>query len=393
MQSFAVLGSHPDLSLAEIRAVTGLTPSATCYAIAIFDDGMEGHDALVDRLGGTQKLGIIIGTLPRLDHDELAGFLAADLLGNAPDGKMTFGVSVYGFGAAGALEPVKTLVDQVAISIKQRLKDAGRSARYVRAKELALGAPIILGNNLITKGAEYVLLLADGLVWVGKTLAVQPFDDWSQRDFGRPRRNAKQGMLPPKLARMMLNLAGNVAGKTVLDPFCGSGTVLMEAAMLKAGKLIGGDIADMAVTDTEANLAWLATRDIDVPEYELHVSPAALLATKLTEAAVDVLVTETYLGRPRRGEETAQDLSSTIDYLTNLYRESFGGLRRTLTKDAVLVIAAPVHEHEGRVYEIPVAEVLGGVGYVEDPITDQPLLYRHAGQLVGRRILRFRVKA
>ena len=149
----------------------------------------------------------------------------------------------------------------------------------------------------------------------------------------------------------------------------------------------------MAVTDTEANLAWLATRDIDVPEYELHVSPAALLATKLTEAAVDVLVTETYLGRPRRGEETAQDLSSTIDYLTNLYRESFGGLRRTLTKDAVLVIAAPVHEHEGRVYEIPVAEVLGGVGYVEDPITDQPLLYRHAGQLVGRRILRFRVKA
>ncbi|MCR4311683.1 MAG: hypothetical protein NUV56_00195, partial [Candidatus Uhrbacteria bacterium] len=226
MQSFAILGSHPELSLAEIEAVTGLKPTLHAGAVAVFDEGMNDTEAIMTRLGGTQKIGAIIATVPVFNHNELARFLANDVLEGVPEGKVTFGVSMYDFGSGKPLDATKKLVDSMAIAIKQHIKQADRSARYVHAKELALGSPVILGNQLITKGAEYVLMMAGDMIWIGKTMSVQPFDEWSTRDFGRPRRNAKQGMLPPKLARMMLNLAGDVAGKTVLDPFCGSGTVL-----------------------------------------------------------------------------------------------------------------------------------------------------------------------
>jgi len=390
MQSFAILGSHPELSLAEIEAVTGQKPSLHLGGVAIFDEGLENSEVLMDKLGGTQKIGAIIATVPSLNHDEMAEFLAADLLESNPEGKITFGVSVYTFGNEKPLESTKSLVDSMAIAVKQRIKQAERSARYVHSKELALGSPVILGNQLITKGAEFVLLMANDLIWIGKTMSVQPFDAWSTRDFGRPRRNAKQGMLPPKLARMMLNLAGDVAGKTVIDPFCGSGTVLMEATMLHAAKLIGGDIAQMAVNDTDINMKWLGEQDVEVPTYELFTSPAAELATKLPEHEIDILVAETYLGRPRRGEESQEDVQSTIDYLTNLYKESFGSLHRSLREGAMLVIAAPVHEFEGKRYEIDVIGTMTDLGYTHMPTSYEPLVYQHEGQLVGRRILRFR---
>lgn len=391
MQSFAILGSHPELSLAEIEAVTNHKPTIHRGGVAVFDDGLNEAEAIMTKLGGTQKIGAIIATMPSLNHTEMAEFLAADLLEGVPEGKITFGISLYDFGSGKPLDATKKLVDTMAIAVKQRIQQSDRSARYVHSKEAALGSPVILGNQLITKGAEFVLLLADDMLWVGKTMSVQPFDEWSTRDFGRPRRNAKQGMLPPKLARMMLNLAGDIAGKVVLDPFCGSGTVLMEATMLHASKLVGGDIAQMAVNDTEANMKWLGQQDVDVPEYELHTSPAAELATKLTEGEVDALVTETYLGRPRRGEEDEADLASMIEYLTNLYRESFTALKRTLKPGAMLVLAAPVHTFNGKTYAVDVVGILEDIGYTHVPTSYEPLVYQHEGQLVGRRIVRFRL--
>ena len=35
---------------------------------------------------------------------------------------------------------------------------------------------------------------------------MQDFEQWGARDYGRPSRDAVRGMLPPKLARMMVNL-------------------------------------------------------------------------------------------------------------------------------------------------------------------------------------------
>ncbi|MCK4444907.1 MAG: hypothetical protein KAW09_10200, partial [Thermoplasmata archaeon] len=47
--------------------------------------------------------------------------------------------------------------------------------------------------------------------------------------------------LHPKFARAMVNLSRAASGKSFLDPFCGTGGLLIEAGMIGA-KVIGGDI-------------------------------------------------------------------------------------------------------------------------------------------------------
>lgn len=244
---------------------------------------------------------------------------------------------------------------------------------------------------MLKKGAEFVFIIRKDDILIGKTLAVQDVDVWSHRDMERPRRNAKQGMLPPKLARMMVNLAGgNMNGKVVLDPFCGSGTVLMEAGLLGADRLIGGDIAAIAVEDSKANLIWIRSENPSMPEAELYVSKASDVASKMGPGEVDAIITETYLGRPRRGVESVEEVQTTIDYVETLYRESFSILKTTLKPDGVVVLTAPFHVVDDEIIELDGVRIMEELGYTHVPTPFDPLMYRHQNQLVGRKILIFR---
>jgi tRNA G10 N-methylase Trm11 len=55
-------------------------------------------------------------------------------------------------------------------------------------------------------------------------------------------------MIPPKLAQVMINLArrdeADFQDKILFDPFCGSGTILMEAYLMGIKNIIGSDLSD-----------------------------------------------------------------------------------------------------------------------------------------------------
>lgn len=397
MQRFAILGSHPELSLAEIRAITGATASQSAGITAVFDDMADEPTTLMQRLGGTQKIGHVIGELPTMqgdDADAMIEFLASQLEHEHKESKMHFGISVYDFGDTEAVEALGAQARRIGLSVKNALKARGVSSRFVMAKEAAISAVGVIKNELITKGAEFVLMCGKDRIVIGTTAAVQDAEDWSNRDFGRPRRNAKQGMLPPKLARMMLNMSGHrVAGATVLDPFCGSGTVLMEAAMLGAKKLIGSDIATGAIHDTQHNMSWLKTLGVAVGEVDCFAAKASEVANRIEENTVDLVVTETYLGLPRRGAETETDLEKAVDYIETMYRESFSSMRKSLKEDAGILIAAPVHYLGNKTFEAPVEKIFEELGYWSEPLAAEPLIYHREEQLVGRRFFRFRKNA
>jgi tRNA G10 N-methylase Trm11 len=59
------------------------------------------------------------------------------------------------------------------------------------------------------------------------------------------------GMLPPKLARMMINLTKN--NTAIYDPFCGLGTVLIEALHMGRIHILASDISEAMVSATEKN--------------------------------------------------------------------------------------------------------------------------------------------
>ena len=57
-----------------------------------------------------------------------------------------------------------------------------------------------------------------------------------------------------KLARCMVNLAHAKTGETVLDPFCGTGTTILEASLIGC-KAIGTDVQKRMIKGTRRNLA------------------------------------------------------------------------------------------------------------------------------------------
>ncbi len=390
---FAILGSHPDISIAEINVVTGATPVAAAGIVALFDDLDVNMPVLMQQLGGTQKIGHVIGEVPNADPDTLIEFLTTHLEYGEHERKLHFGISIYDFGDASKVDKLAESARKMGLSVKNALKAHEISARFVMAKEAAISAVGVLKNELITKGAEFVVMVAPDKLVIGTTLGVQDADAWGTRDFGRPRRNAKQGMLPPKLARMMLNMTGKtVNGATVLDPFCGSGTVLMEAALLGAGKLLGGDVSGKATHDTRENTAWLHKElHIDVPPAEFFTSKASEIATHIPPNSVDMLVTETYLGNPRNGGESVADVKEGILYIETMYRESFAGLKSLLKGGSVIVIAAPIHFVGKETVEPDVEGIMTSLGYKNNPIIESPLIYHRADQLVGRHFYRFTV--
>jgi tRNA (guanine10-N2)-dimethyltransferase len=390
MQIFALLGAHPDLSIAEIGVITKAAPSWHEGPLAIFDDVEAELNPLQFRLGGTQKLGVVIGTVTSTDQKELASFLANDLMALLPEGKLNFGLSVYGANQS-RLDQVRTATKNLGLETKSRLKEAGRGARYVISREATLSAVVVVSNHLLSKGAEYVLLVRDNDIVIGRTVAVQNVDDWANRDFNRPRRNAKQGMLPPKLARMMVNLTGqDGAGKTLLDPFCGSGTVLMEAGLVGYSKIIAGDINDVAIADTEANQDWLMAQNFKTAELRTYIGQAKDVGNHIGARSVDAIVTETYLGRPRKGLETAKEIEEAIVYLVTLYEESFAALKNILRPGGVVVIAAPVHFIGDQAFYVPVTDIMHKLGYTPAPTACDNMVYHHKDQYVGRQILRFK---
>ncbi len=390
MQTFAILGAHPDISIEEIKAVSGDSPSLSSPTFAIYDDTSWNSTRLMEQLGGSQKIGTLVAELPaNATPTELTDLFTEELL-TLRESKVHFGISVY--GEQKIVQKLGPEIHHLGIAIKQSLRAQEKSARYVMSKTPVLNAATILSNHLIEKGAEFIILATLEKLFIGKTEAIQNIDAWTKRDRERPRTNAKQGMLPPKLARIMLNLAGrNLANTTVLDPFCGSGTVLMEASLLGASRLVGGDISAQAIADTKANLVW-AEKELGLHhELDLFAVPAEKLIEHLAPESIDILVTEPYLGKPRQGQETREQLEEAVRYLENLYSESFAALFPTLKPGARVIIASPVHFLDQEAYAVDTIDALERVGYKHLPF-ETSLLYRHEGQFVGRELLRFEKK-
>jgi tRNA G10 N-methylase Trm11 len=164
-----------------------------------------------------------------------------------------------------------------------------------------------------------------------------PFE-FQKRDVGKPVERRIFAM-PPRLARIMVNLAGCAPGKTLLDPFCGVGTILQEA-LLSGGRVIGVDLNPWCVKGARENLEWL-TR-----EYELKDADFTLLqgdARKLSSRVrdVDCIVTEPDLGPALRDVPTNAYADKLVSKLEPLFFSFFEDAFKSLKAEGRLVVVTP----------------------------------------------------
>lgn len=392
MQTFFILGSHPELAKAEILSVVGLNTKVIIESptVLILDLPDQLLEDLQNRLGGTIKIGTVIdefqGSDPRVCTDTIIKKATCAVGKN----KITFGLSTYDLGNPKAVRKITQSFKVMGGGIKNRLKETGRPVRFVMAKDEALTSVVVETNGLCESGGEFCLLATDTTIILGRTSTVQNFKAWSDRDFGRPARDSRSGMLPPKLARMMINLTGvDPISSTILDPFCGSGTVLMEATLMGFKKIIGSDVSEKAVADSKINTDWLYKQKFLSPitknsDIELFVSKAEKLDEKIQQP-VNVIVAETYLGPPRRNNERAQ-MEKMISELMMMYKTSLQSLATILKPGGIMVIAFPAFVIKNDVIRLPLKKMIESVGLM----FDQSWIYKRPDQMTAREIVRIK---
>lgn len=394
---FLVFGSHPKLSWAEFLACyPNLAASAVFLEkAAIVSDAAWSDDKLVNQLGGTVKLGDIIWETAASAVDEQA--LADWIMANPRGERVLFGFSVYGESAA-----LKKKLSRLPVALKRELKTRGRSVRWVTSqRDEPLSPAAVTKLKLTSEGYDFVLLAHENKAAVGLTTQAQDADAWSLRDYGRPAREAKVGMLPPKLARMMVNLAQVPDGGVLLDPFCGSGTILMEAALAtQAGKILGSDIDPRQIKDTNANLDWLVRKNIlqnrerekiqtfasDIRDLGRRISGAGYRAPSLGLQTIDRVVTEGYLGPPLKGHETKKELDQTAAEITNLWRDALRAIHPLLKEHGRVVCIWPIFKTRAGSARVDLSknpELLKNYRV----LNSEPLIYHRKGQYVIRQIL------
>lgn len=379
MKYFFVFGSHPDLSLAELTAVLGDGVQYLNLSAGVLVVEAESLDlaSLHQRLGGTVKMGEVYKLIPNLSESAIKTGIK-EILAMAT--KPFFGISLYGG---------KFKFQPLALSLKKEIKINDRAPRYVVSKEAILSSVVVEQNKLTSGGAEIVIAKCPQGFWLGRTSFVQPFKELSARDYGRPDRDDQSGMLPPKLAQMMINLAGADTNRVLLDPFCGSGTIVSEALLMGFGRIIGSDISEKAIADSKNNLAWLRRHyNLTTGTCQLHVMDATKLASLIPLQSLDLIVTEPYLG-PQRG---ARDLDKVKQDLDKLYSDAIAQFAQVLKPGGKLVMIWPRLLRTAKVFVDITPSINGFEQSMPWPKAlemrqPQTLLYGREGQSVWRRIV------
>jgi tRNA (guanine10-N2)-dimethyltransferase len=210
-------------------------------------------------------------------------------------------------------------------------------------------------------------------------------------------------MLPPKLAIMMINLLGLGKDSTILDPFCGSGTIVSEAALLGFKNIYGSDISERAVEDSIKNINWIKEKypfKAGSAKIDIQKSEVAQVS-KVFKGPIHGIVAEPYLGIPRKGKETETFLEDQAVELKELYLEAFNEFKNILDPKGKVVFVVPrfyLRENSWvSISDILIPE-LSKIGITSDSILpksiskDPFVLYRRKGQLVGREIWRFKIQ-
>lgn len=376
MKYLAVLGRQPEISVAELAAKF----EKVCQKSELVAEFETEHAVKVDFLGGTLKVGV------KIDGDPLKW------LEKQTAHRLTIGLSNYSLKA----NPKKILL--TALKWKNRLKKQGKSVRIVNMAGQAVLPTATAHHNQLGEKPGQIEILQFGEEYYA-SIGTQNITAYAERDQKRPARDAKNGMLPPKLAQILINLCGNLPIEArILDPFCGSGVVAQEAVLMGL-RAYGTDLNPKMVDFSQKNLEWLKTSYLKkrrktaekIGEAEFEIGDATKHQWSGEIAAV---AAETYLGPPLsnppaniRLKEIKQECGSVIlGFLKNLAPQIKSGTPITL--------AVPAWQRENGEYEsLNLLDEARRLGYnVREELGQSDLLYHRAGQVVAREIILLRKK-
>jgi len=246
----------------------------------------------------------------------------------------------------------------------------------VRVRRVRESAPHLLGVELERKLGEIILnkakgvkvdlanpqktffgVLTDSKFVFGLKIAEVSPKPFTQR---RPRKRPffHPSAMPPKLARCMVNLAKPKMDDLVLDPFCGTASMLIEAGLIRC-RVLGLDAKRYMVKGSLRNLLHYGVK----PEGMIVAD-----ALKPPTIKVDCIVTDPPYGRSATtlGRETRQIIK---DFLATQ--------QDCLARDQRICIAAPTSVKAGRLgEELGLKHVESHFAYVHRSLTREIAVFQ-----------------
>lgn len=410
----AILGRQPALGMAELERVFGDVTWFTDQSAIINTPAFD-----VERLGGTLKAGRVVAELSGGDWRKASMKLvqAYSQAWSDREGKITLGISAYGFNVS-ARDVQKT-----GIILKGKLKDKNVSLRMVPNAEPALNTATSHHNKLGLSDNKVELLVVrskTGKVIIAESTGSQNITSLARRDQERPKRDAFVGMLPPKLAQIMINLTSISSSQTsspsstdltqqerqrpaqegdeavarlgdnrptILDPFCGTGVLLQEALLL-GYNVYGTDLSEKMIDYSRINLDWIKTISHSNGSYVVTQNDAM---TATWQHPIDAVACETYLGQPFSAPPSPSKLVEVRGNCNHIIESFLRNIASQLSSGTPLCVGVPAWQSsDGSFTHLPLINNLDQLGFTQvefKNVRTPELLYYREDQIVARELL------
>lgn len=398
MQSLIILGRQPKLGLAELESLYGADKITPVGDIAAMVD-VGPAEINFARLGGMVKFCKLLTILETTSWKDIQEFLENVVSGHAsqlPEGKLSLGLSAYEL----KVSPQQMMA--TGLTLKKIIRAGGRPVRIVPNVETDLNAAQVLHNKLTQKlGWELVFVRDGNKTIVAQSIAVQDIERYAARDQNRPYRDSRVGMLPPKLAQQIINLAvdGNKqqaesSKQTILDPFCGTGVILQEALLMRYAAY-GSDLDPRMVDYSQKNLDWLFQK-YAIAENRNKVLQGDATTNKWfsqnseLKAQSTVIACETYLGRPLSSLPDSQTLQKIVQDCDTIHKKFLRNVARQTEKGFRLCIAVPAWKTKNGFKHLPTLDSLEELGYNRVKFVHaraEDLIYHRSDQIVARELV------
>jgi len=384
----AILGRQPTLGIAELESVFG---GKSIFILSTQSVRIDSENFQIQRFGGVLKAGKIIAELNSDDWRQVSQKIVQYYSNewSSFEGKITFGISAYNLNID-ARE-----VQKVGIILKQKLKKSGISLRLVPNLEPALSTATSHHNKLGLSANKVELIIIrtnNNKVIIAESTGSQNITAYAKRDQQRPKRDTFVGMLPPKLAQIMINLAHLPSTTynlqpTILDPFCGTGVILQEAVLM-GYSAYGTDLSEKMVSYSHDNLDWLADGYHAKFDYKLNEGDAMDMKWQQPISAV---VSETYLGQPFSAPPSSAKLAEVVKNCDHIITEFLINLRSQIESGTSVCIAIPAwRDTNGNITHLPLVSTIARYGYKPHEFTNisqNDLVYYRENQVVARELL------
>lgn len=189
----------------------------------------------------------------------------------------------------------------------------------------------------LDEGFELFVIKLNNKFFFAQTVSCSDPKQHAFKDNERPVQKFTRGT-SFRLAQMMVNCLGLEEGSTIVDPFCGIGTFLIEG--LIAGYNVIGIDNEKEMTDaSQRNLKWAQKVFNLSREYKLITQDA-----QSADYRADGCVFEPFMGPFMTKLPNKQKAIKVIQMLENLYLDVFDNLYQNMTDNAPVVCVLPYLE-------------------------------------------------